>query len=99
MVMLLQLYHVYILYHVWYFCRQLSQVMRELERPVILIDDVLEEDKLFTILSYRESAYMRITPILLNTQRDSASTQLDNGLLNRVCLNIIPWLCNKRQYE
>jgi len=36
--------------------------MKPLERPVIIVDEEPEEDKLFVILSHRNSAYLKVSP-------------------------------------
>ncbi|XP_067932684.1 uncharacterized protein [Watersipora subatra] len=44
---------------------ELSQLAQPLERPVLAVREVSEEDKLLTILNSRESVYVRISPIAL----------------------------------
>jgi len=51
--------------------------MKPLERPVIIVDEEPEEDKLFVILSHRNSAYLKVSPAKAAATPNSPS--LTNG--------------------
>lgn len=55
-------------------CLQLAQIAQPLERPVIVVREVGEEDKLLAIVSSRESVYMRISPL-----QDSVTVRADRS--------------------
>lgn len=50
---------------------------------MVIVRDQIEEDKLFVILSYKESAYMRISPVK-TTLTQGNSLQPNDVLNNKV---------------
>lgn len=47
-----------------------------LERPVVIVQETSEEDKLLTLLNARESVYMRISP--LNEAVDANTNNIEH---------------------